>query len=661
MNHDERRRHSFETAAERGTHRGADDVLGAAMIRAGAIRAGANPGGSTMSDEHLDDLDVLPTSIPAVELESNRPRRSNGRRGIAGLGIAALLGIGGYAGFALQGDGGGADSPAAAVEQLADAIASEDALAAIDVLAPGEVRSLHRSIENAADKAEQFDVVEEAGTPLAGFDIDVEGLETEVETLGDGVARVTITGGVVSGRVDPEAMGAEIAERAADGEASVAEGEFDFADRAELDTPVELIAIEEDGGWYVSPAYSIMELARAEWEQDHGPVAIDYGSADPAQLGAADPEAAVRDGVEALRTGDWERLTELAPPDEIPAWEYRELLLAAAADAEAEPDFDVADLTVDVDVDGSTAVASVTARGTGGDGTPWQVGGDCEAFYEEQGDEMYGGCVGATAEGFGLFGAFIGGGVASDDAASGAPIEIELVERDGRWFISPVGTVLRYVDAFIDEFDADTLAMWTNDYSDVEPDGAVTLGESIALEANAGPLVFTLDAEAGDELVGRAGSLDDDPYAVNVGISVYDPAGDEVWDAYGLAYGTPVTLEQSGTYRLVVWNYGPATELTIWDRADAPEGAEQDFGGGIDPTFGGQSTECTSTDATGDVMHCVVYDEEGNVVQEYDQINDSGTEVTVDFGDGSSATTVAVPEPAVAETMASPTTVSAAR
>ena len=74
---------------------------------------------------------------------------------IAAAGLAALVLVGGLAVSAVVGSGG-AGSPEAAVHRLADAISHEDPLAAADVIAPDEVRSLHATLTDAERKAAEL-------------------------------------------------------------------------------------------------------------------------------------------------------------------------------------------------------------------------------------------------------------------------------------------------------------------------------------------------------------------------------------------------------------------------------------------------------------------------------------------------------------------------
>src|SRR5262245_40426723 len=125
--------------AERGTSRGADAVVAAAQKAA------------------RDESDA---EIPFVN-EERQVRRRPLSSLVAAAGLASLLVVGTVMISALAG-GGGANSPEGAVRQLADAIAHEDPLAAADVLAPAEVRTLHDTLSAAADKAQQLGIVNAA-------------------------------------------------------------------------------------------------------------------------------------------------------------------------------------------------------------------------------------------------------------------------------------------------------------------------------------------------------------------------------------------------------------------------------------------------------------------------------------------------------------------
>jgi len=130
-------RDALNELARRRAPRGFDEVLAGA-----AASAERDAGG--------DDLDTIPfvTSEPVA-------RRQSLSSMIAAAGVAALVLVGTFAVSAVVGSGG-AGSAEAAVRRLADAASHEDILAAADVLAPEEVRSLHGTLDHAARKAAEF-------------------------------------------------------------------------------------------------------------------------------------------------------------------------------------------------------------------------------------------------------------------------------------------------------------------------------------------------------------------------------------------------------------------------------------------------------------------------------------------------------------------------
>ncbi len=125
---------------------------------------------------------------------------------VTAAGMAALLAVGSFAISALV--GGGSDSPEGAVRQLADAVSHEDALAAADVLAPEEVRSLHGTVYAAIHKAAELHAVDATAAPLRGVDFSVDGLRLSSERLGDNVVKVTLQQGQLSARTERRLLSA---------------------------------------------------------------------------------------------------------------------------------------------------------------------------------------------------------------------------------------------------------------------------------------------------------------------------------------------------------------------------------------------------------------------------------------------------------------------
>ncbi|HEY3832735.1 MAG TPA: hypothetical protein VGO03_10610, partial [Acidimicrobiia bacterium] len=221
----------WDALASRGTPRGADAVLSAAVAAAESRRDG----------------------VPVAEMSERPPRRARSRahRTFGIVGIAALLGVGGYAIAGVQSNGTGADSPQAAVHQLADAIDHQDALAAVATLDPSEVSTLQSTVGSAEHKAKQTKLVDSSSSPFAGINLSVNGLQTTVTTLAPGIAKVTLSGSISAKLTAGELS--EVLQRVEGNK----QGSIDLARLGVHGGAPFVITVERDGKWYVSPAYTL--------------------------------------------------------------------------------------------------------------------------------------------------------------------------------------------------------------------------------------------------------------------------------------------------------------------------------------------------------------------------------------------------------------------
>jgi hypothetical protein len=604
-------RDRLEALANRGTRRGADDVLNAAQRDAAAA-----PDEST-ADLDGTDMQIIDDDLPVVTLDVGRRRRRFGSF-VASAGIAALVGVGVLAVTAMFGSGG-AGSPEGAVRQLASAVNNKDALAAVDVLVPSEVRSMRESVKHATERAEELHIVNEAGKPLAGVDLSVAQLELTTEPLADGYAKVIITSGDFSASTHRAELSALLQKAQRDGED--AQNHADLSKlAADAGLPTFVVVVRQSGGWYVSPAYTTLEYIR---EVNQYPAA-DFGSAKAAELGAATPEGAVSDALFALQSADWNRLIALAPPDELPVYDYRAMIAASAVDV--RPDFTIDNISTTATVNGDTAVVKLEASGTFSSDPVrrWQVGSTCPDDrigwfgYTEGYDDSstsssasvpefcLAGDLGRTVP-FGLIAAR-----QSVSEASSGPVSIELVREDGRWFVSPVTTALDVLNSTIDHVDERTVHAILGIAWDLPPDGTITLDQPFEVAGPTSylsPRVYTFDGGAGQELVGSdSTSSSDSSYTFSGQIFTAD--GDEVGYVDFGSYPTTVTLPNAGSYRLVLDGFAvpPAgTTLTLWDLATAPKSLRDEAALSRGETcrssgplvLGGSSTSCGASAAPG--------------------------------------------------------------
>jgi hypothetical protein len=463
--------------AGRGSPRGFDAVYDAAERAAdrAADRAAARPVDGFGGDG--DDLEPIPFVDAEPVARSRRPLRS----AIAAAGVAALVLIGGLAVNAAVG-GGGAGSPESAVRRLADAISHEDPLAAADVIAPDEVSSLHDTLSHAERRAAELRLVEAAGAPLAGVDLNVSGLDLSTATLGDGVAKVTIDAGTISASTHKAQFSPLMQKALHASHDSSAEKDLAALARSH-NLPTFVVTVRQNGNWYVSAAYTVLEYVR---EANDLPAA-DFGSGvrAVASLGADTPDAAVQDAMRALQQRDWSKLLTLVAPDEIPLYDYRAALLALAqqSDTSASGWFTLDSMTTSSQVDGDSAHVTLHAAGSS-DSNTWSIDGGCFALRPKGGPDR-------PAESF----SYCDGGmmVPPPFALLALPFaifqrnsQVSLVREDGRWFVNPVGTVLDGVNAWIDQMDQRMLYEMLGLPNLLPPDGALVLGQPVTFDSGSG-------------------------------------------------------------------------------------------------------------------------------------------------------------------------------
>ena len=234
---------------------------------------------------------------------------------------------------------------------------------------------MRETVKHVTQRAADLKIVDQASQPLAGVDLSVDHLQLSTEPLADGYAKVTITSGELSASTHQAAMSKLLQNAFHNSDTADETAKVDLAAIAKnSDLPTFVVTVRRDGNWYVSPAYTALEYA---WK----PRAVrppSFGSAQSASVGADTPEAAVSDALHAWQAGNWDRLMALAPPDELPIYDYRAWIDQAASDT--HPDFTIDKLTTSATVNGDTATVKLTASGTTGSDTDrgkWQVGGTC--------------------------------------------------------------------------------------------------------------------------------------------------------------------------------------------------------------------------------------------------------------------------------------------
>lgn len=386
----------------------------------------------------------------AQELTSSSPTTTRRRsRALVGGAAVAVVALGLTGLFAVnrmsEGSAGGAPTADQLGVDLMDAVEAEDVLGIIDTLLPGERDSLGQPFVETITELQRLEVLA-ADTDLSSLvGLDIELSNESVQVVGTNVPDI------VNVRLSADALvtldgaelpiGALIEDNLPD-DMLVELRNTRVADSEPFD--LELTAVLDGDTWYFSAFHTIAELAR----RDAGGQPIPVVGVAP--LGADTPEGAVNGMLDRVERLDLAGIIGMLDPAEAAALQrYAPLFLDRA---QAELDRLPIDLRIDprdfrVEGDGDERTVFVDGLGITG-----------EAYGTEFSVRFEDGCVRAESDG-GSYEQCADDPSADIDAlfsdspaivafvrdleeafADIEPIGLELRQRDGVWFVSPLAT-----------------------------------------------------------------------------------------------------------------------------------------------------------------------------------------------------------------------------
>ena len=468
------------------------------------------------------------------------------RRGLLlGIGALVLLVGLGFLLFRLLGGGGsatGAASPDAAVQQMIDSIRELDAVGLAEIMDPDEIdgwvgsftpaqdtfAALAPDGEQATDQFDSFiqelsEAMSIAITGPGGDDITydvreldprgrvsrvrIEGMDVVISVNDDFDEALIVGPPDATVALDLTAIdGASLMVRDQLGGLDVRafapdQGtESGFAENAHLD----LVTVEKDGAWYVSIGYSILENIQNDPGLNLG--RPDYGRAyalvDAGDGGAESPEDVVRQMMTAMETLNYDTMISLTDPMSMP---YLHDFQPAIDDnvnsrdlVEASQEFGLSIDTLELGTtpwNDRTLVTIEQIDGRVADGTfaldttTW-----CAEATSPDGEEVSG-CLEDAVDEF----------LREIDETSIDPrtvvpehLGLVVIERNGRWFFDPLGSMGYYLDQV-----ADTLA--DLDLDDAFAQTAAPVGELDGLIALSAPIVASEATVTSEAVSGQAG------------------------------------------------------------------------------------------------------------------------------------------------------------
>ncbi len=304
--------------------------------------------------------DIVPAA-PAPTVEAPKPPKApppgvavapppdDGKRSKGGLVgrvllIGALLALAGGGVFAVRQaflTTAGPASPELAAEQMVAALENQDVLGVYELWLPSERETISADVVhffNELDRLEGdeglfsslVEADEESGEPTSGT-FELAGVTYEIESVGPTVSYLTTTGGTFITELDPDAVPEFASETVGELSADDLRSVTDLGDE-----PVSVAVVEENGGWYFSLYYSVAEsLRRSE------------GKPNPAfegqrlAVGADEPKEAVEEMIQSVFEFDFTGVLNRLDPVEFRAlYDYREFLDPTIEELSADTDED---------------------------------------------------------------------------------------------------------------------------------------------------------------------------------------------------------------------------------------------------------------------------------------------------------------------------------
>lgn len=409
---------------------------------------------------------------PLAPIEpSPRKRRSTGK--VAALvAVVAIVAAGAFAVTRFAGgesEPAGAASPEALGDGVLAAFESSDAIAAAELLVPGERDAISDPAFDVIDELERLEVLSDVDLEqVNGIDVTLDDENVEIEqTNVDDIVLINLTAQATVEVDASELPIGEVIEERAD------ESQLEDSTTTEP-FEAQVVGIEQDGEWYLSLLYTAADAIRqSDLEDDTGEVPGIPEVADAvAPKGADSPEGAIENMLAAFEDKDLEAIIAGLDPTEASALQrYSPLFLDDAQAEFDDPSYEIRVKELDPRVEGS--------------GSQREVFIDAVAFeFDENGETAYvqysDGCITVEANDEKDEVCFTGEGIeaeldnALNDLDDPKPVKefidafkdafsdfevpgIVVTEHDGEWFVSPIKTFDEGLLSVLEALDSDEL------------------------------------------------------------------------------------------------------------------------------------------------------------------------------------------------------------
>ena len=221
----------------------------------------------------------------------------------------------------------GADSPEAALQKFFDGLSEENLVAAVDAFLPGEADPVIKYTGSIGSELKRLEVLSDDVDPMAvgGINMEFSDLAFRTENMAEGFVRVYVTGGDAMLDLDPSELplGRMILDNLPQSARDALNEDLPPESDSMAGGDFYLVAVEEDGDWYLSYWYTIMDLIFSE--TGYGTPVFGAGLT---PLGADSAQAAVESAFRELLNLNLEGLIGMLPPTEMRAlYDYLPLVM----------------------------------------------------------------------------------------------------------------------------------------------------------------------------------------------------------------------------------------------------------------------------------------------------------------------------------------------
>ncbi|GAB3855270.1 hypothetical protein GCM10028801_10600 [Nocardioides maradonensis] len=405
---------------------------------------------------------------PTAPFGAPVPPAPTNRRRLVLLGVAASIVLaliaGGLVVWSVLRSSGGASSPDEAVTKAVAAIASQDSVALLDVVAPAEVDGITGLAQKLRTKLREVDVSNGNGITDA-ISVKVSDVQVKTDIYNGGFARVTVAGGSYTASWDPSKLASKLASLGELVPAETRTGSLtELADQADVDPTV--VTEKVDGRWYVTLIGTGLYQAYSHVYAGSGDPAdsLDWKAADhpPAAIVSSTPEGTFGKLADAINGRDISTLLANFDPalvrPMLPYVSWMQDALDRHADG-TRIEVDGVQVQAE-DIGGGKVRAAIQHAVFSGSAT--SDNGDPESF---KATISAGGCVdGTSTDAYGY--TSTQQGCMSDVPAFGLlgfhDITVVLDKVDGGYRLDPIGTVVDYGNTLLDHLDKDVVDQLTN-------------------------------------------------------------------------------------------------------------------------------------------------------------------------------------------------------